>query len=123
MIHEFSFHILKDDFIILQTPIKYIRNHYPNNINCIIPENSVLRVDKLNIKSDSTNPASEIEFYFLVKMNKHIKSEYKIPNKIVTSIYELNGVKYNIVKKEHIDKTVESLLRKSKINILLSEEK
>jgi hypothetical protein len=121
MIHEFSFHIKKGDYIILHTTLPYTYYSYPKNLVTTIPTNSVLRIDKLNIKTDSSNPAHEIEFYFLVKKNKHIKSDSKIPNKIVVSIYELNGVKYSIVKEENIDTTVNSLLRKHKIECLLSE--
>ncbi len=122
MIHEFGFHIKKDDFIILQTPLTYSYYAYPKNGVAILPVNTVLRVDKLNIKTDSANPNDEIEFYYLVKKNKHIKTEEKIPNKIVLSIYNLNGVKYSLVKEEDIDTYVNGLMRKHKIDTLLIEK-
>ena len=115
MIYEFSFHIKIGDYCILHTPIEYPYYDYPNTYKVIIPENSVLRVDKLNIKTDSTNPNDEIEFYFLGKKNKHIITDYKVPGLISISIYKLNGIKYSLVKEENIEVTINSLLRKYKI--------
>ncbi len=120
MIHEFSFYIKKGDFVILHSPITYTYFDYPNRGVAIIPVNSVLRVDRISIKTHSKHERYEIEFYFLVKKNKHIKTEYKIPNKVTIEIYELNGVKYSIVKEEDIDKKVNALLRQHKIENLIN---
>jgi hypothetical protein len=120
MIHEFSFHIKKGDYIVLHNPIKYNYYSYPNNGVATIPENAVLRVERISIKTHSVHERYEVEFYFLVKKNKHIKTENKIPNKITIEIYDLNGVKYSLVKEEDIDTKVNALLRKHKIENLIN---
>lgn len=120
MIHEFNFHIKKGDFCILHDTIKFTIYQYPNNNIIDIPINTVLRVDRISIKTHSSHERYEVEFYFLAKKNKHIVTEYKIPNKLTISIYELNGIKYSLVKEEDIDTHVNGLMRKHKIETLLN---
>lgn len=122
MIHTFNFHIKKGDFCIIKSPIKHEEFAYPKNNIVVIPENSVLRVDRISIKThSSSHERYEVEFYFLSKKNKHIVTDYKIPNKLVISIYDLNGIQYSLVKEDEIDAHVNGLMRKYKIGNLLTE--
>lgn len=130
-IFEFNFEFDIKDYIIIHSELKRttvtIEFDYVKQVNnrtettCIIPANSILRIDNITMGGRYKRSAVDIVFTFLVKKNKHINLDYKIPNKIIFDVYELNGLKYSILKEDEVDKKMESLIRKNKINNILNE--
>ncbi len=128
-IHEFNFEFNDKDFIIIYTDLKfttvseifdYAKQKYHRTENSIIiPINSILRIENITMGGQYKRGAVDVVFTFLVKKNKHIKTEYKIPNRFIFNVYELNGFKYSILKEDEVDKKMKSLIRKDKINNLL----
>jgi hypothetical protein len=120
-VYDFSFNLREGDYILTYTSILIKEKIEGKYIDIVIPENTILRIDNVTMGGRFKRSAVDIIFSFLVKKNKHLNIDYKIPNKISIDVYSLNGLKYLVLNETNVDIKVKSLLRKSKIQKILSD--
>jgi hypothetical protein len=124
MIEKFNFNLNYNEYIVIQNDFVtefYDYKEKKTIKGVTIPKNTILKVDNISMGGYQYKTGLYIVFVHTKKINKHVKE--KLPSKFKVMACELNGMEYIIYESlEAVEKKINGLKRKSKIENLLSEE-
>lgn len=124
MAEKFNFNLDYRDYIILENDFTSTFYDYKEKkkVQLTLPKNLLIQVENVSMGGQYKTELF-IVFKYSKTNNKHISE--KLPSKFKVEVYDLNGMEYTVFSEKdyvNIDKKINSIMRKSKIENLLSDE-